>query len=196
MKFSNATFVKSCSKPKDFPACECPEFAFFGRSNTGKSSLLNMLLGRKNLVKTGSRPGMTQLVNFFNVDGKASFADLPGYGYAPAPVKGKFLPMIKSYAEHRENLALAFLLIDIRRTPDEQEKEIISMLTDKEISVAIVLTKCDKVSGNEKTNSVTRISKALGLSRDSFFFSSVLSGEGKKELRGIISKTIFGSSNT
>lgn len=186
MKFDSVKFIKSCSKPSDFPACACPEFAFFGRSNTGKSSLINLILGRKNLVKTGARPGMTKLISFFSVDKTASFADLPGYGYAPASVRKTFMPMIRGYAENRKNIALAFLLIDIRRTPKEDEADMISFLTGKKIPVAVVLTKCDKVSGNERKNNLLRISRALNIEEDSFFFSSSHSGEGKKELRQTI----------
>ena len=188
MKFENAKFIKSSGAKADYPPYNYPEYAFWGRSNVGKSSLINMILGKKNLVKTGSRPGMTQLINFFTADDTLSFADLPGYGYAKAPVSVKkgFTTMIKTYAEKRKNLRLAFLLIDIRRVPDEAEIEVIEMLSDLKIPVAVVLTKCDKVSGNTRSNNLNKISQALDISRENFFFSSTLTGEGKKELRRLI----------
>ena len=188
MKFNNAQFIKSCEEPNAFPQYNYPEFAFFGRSNTGKSSLINMILGTKNLVKTGSKPGVTRLINFFTTDDPLSFADMPGFGYAKVPldVKKKFMPMIKSYAQNRKNLKLAFLLIDIRRIPGDFENEIIGLLDGLKIPVAIVLTKCDKLSANKRIESVKKISLSMGLDRDSFFFSSAHTGEGKKELRSII----------
>lgn len=188
MKFENAIFIKSCKQKKDFPAYNYPEYAFWGRSNVGKSSLLNLILGKKNLVKTSAKPGKTQLINFFTADEKLSFVDLPGYGYAKTPlsVKREFIPMIKAYAENRKNLKLAFLLIDIRRTPDESEMEVLELLTGLEIPVAIVLTKCDKVSGNKRQANLQKISHALEMNQENFFFSSTLTGEGKKELRRLI----------
>ncbi|MCL1911713.1 MAG: ribosome biogenesis GTP-binding protein YihA/YsxC [Leptospirales bacterium] len=188
MKFDNAKFIKSCERPNDFPQYGYPEFAFFGRSNTGKSSLINMILGKKNLVKTGSKPGVTRLINFFTTDDPFSFADLPGFGYASVPlsVKKKFMPMIKSYAQNRKNLKLAFLLMDIRRIPGDFENEMIDFLSSLKIPTAIVLTKCDKLSANKRAESLKKITSVTGLSEDSFFFSSAHTGEGKKELRSLI----------
>jgi GTP-binding protein len=188
MKFEKAYFLKSCRKPKDFPSYPHPEFAFFGRSNVGKSSLINMILGQKNLVKTGSRPGVTQMINFFVVEDSMSFVDLPGYGYAKVPleIKKGFLPMIKDYVDNRDNLKLALLLVDIRRVPDDFELEILGHLTGKKIPVAVILTKCDKLSGNQKSASLKKISAALGIDSENFFITSVKSGAGKRELRKLI----------
>ena len=110
MKIKNANFVKSCTKVADLPNYPYPEFAFFGRSNVGKSSLINMLMGRKKLVRTGSKPGVTRTINIFVANEKISIVDLPGYGYSKVPheLKKKFLPMIKNYINKRENLKLAF----------------------------------------------------------------------------------------
>ena len=188
MKIKNASFLKSCTNASQFPKFDYPEFAFFGRSNVGKSSLLNMLLGQKNLVKTGSRPGVTKTINFFTADDNRSFADMPGFGYAKLPmeIKKKFLPMIKEYIDKRENLKLAFLLIDIRRVPDDYERDIISMLTNNRVSVVITLTKCDKLSNNQRSKSIAYIEKALNINRDSIFLTSSETGEGKKELLALI----------
>jgi len=192
MKFNNAKFIKSCEYPDDFPKYSLPEFAFFGRSNTGKSSLINMILGTKNLVKTGSKPGVTRLINFFTTDDPFSFADLPGFGYAKVPlnVKQKFMPMVKSYAQNRKNLRLAFLLMDIRRIPGDFENEMISFLSGLKIPTAIVLTKCDKLSANKRNESFKKILSATGLSQNSFLFSSAHTGEGKKELRSLIKSSV------
>jgi GTP-binding protein len=188
MKFKTAKFLKSCSKRSGFPVYSYPEFAFIGRSNVGKSSLINMLLNRKNLVKTGAKPGVTRTINFFTVDESISIADLPGFGYAKLPrdVKEKFLPLIREYITRRENLKLAFLLMDIRRTPDSYEREFISLLTENRIPVAIVLTKCDKLTRNRKMKNSKVIEEELGIESDSLFFTSSKSGEGKREILSLI----------
>ena len=151
MRIKNTIFIKSTTKISQFPTYTYPEIAFMGRSNTGKSSLINMICGRKNLVKTGSKPGVTKMINFFTADERMSIADLPGYGYAKLPghLKKTFIPMINSYIQNRENLKLAFLLIDIRRIPDHHEIEIIASLTNNKTPVAIALTKSDKLSKNK-----------------------------------------------
>ena len=188
MKVKSVSFLKSCTNSSQFPEFNYPEFAFFGRSNVGKSSLLNMILGQKNLVKTGSIPGVTKTINFFIVNDNRSFADMPGFGYAKLPkeIKNKFQPMIKEYIDKRENLKLAFVLIDIRRIPGDYEKDIISLLTNNKISVVITLTKCDKLSNNQRSKSIANIQKALDIDRDSIFLTSAETGEGKKELLGVI----------
>lgn len=190
MIIKNAGFLKSCTNAGQFPCYSYPEFAFFGRSNVGKSSLLNMLLGKKGLVKTGSRPGVTKTVNFFLVNDNRSFADLPGFGYAKLPmgIKKKLLPMIREYINERENLVLAFLLIDIRRIPGDYETDIMDLLAEKKIPVAIILTKCDKVSKNQRHKNISEIQKALELDRESFFPTSAETGEGRKELLKLINE--------
>ena len=188
MNIKKAYFLKSCVKNSQFPEYAYPEFAFFGRSNVGKSSLLNMLLSQKNLVKTGSRPGVTQRINFFIVNDNTSFADLPGIGYAKLPksIKKQFAPMIKSYITSRDNLRLAFLLVDARRTPGDYEQDLINLLVENEIPVAITLTKCDKLSKNELSKSISNISKTLNINADSIFITSSKTNAGRKELLSLI----------
>ncbi len=188
MKIKTVSFLKSCTNPSHFPAYDHPEFAFFGRSNVGKSSLLNMILGQKDLVKTGSRPGVTQTINFFIVNDNRSFVDLPGFGYAKLPmaIKKKLLPMVKEYIEKRDNLKLAFLLIDIRRVPGDYEHDIIEHLAKNDVPVVITLTKCDKLSKNQRQKNISEIQKALEIERDSIFITSSETNEGKKELLMLI----------
>lgn len=190
MKIKNAYFLKSCTASSQFPDFNYPEFAFFGRSNVGKSSLLNMLLGKKDLVKTGSRPGVTTMVNFFIVNDNRSFVDLPGFGYAklPAPMRKKFMPLIKDYIAGRENLKAGFLLIDIRRTPGDFEEEILSFITERKIPVAITVTKADKLSKNQRVKKIREIEQALGISSDSIFITSASTGEGKHQLLRLINE--------
>lgn len=188
MNIKKAYFLTSCVKSSQFPSFAYPEFAFFGRSNVGKSSLLNMLIGQKGLVKTGARPGVTQTINFFIVNDSRSFADLPGIGYAKLPmnVKKKFMPMIKEYITCRENLRLAFVLIDARRTPGDYEHDLIELLVENKIPVAITLTKCDKLSKNELAKSISIISKTLDIGTDSIFITSAQTSAGRKELLSLI----------
>ena len=196
MRVKNVYFVKSCTKPVDYPDYAHPEFAFFGRSNVGKSSLINMLVNRKDLVKTGQKPGMTRTINFFIMNDAISLVDLPGFGYAKVSkeVSGGFMPMLLNYIGKRKNLRAAFLLIDIRRVPGDFEHQVISALHKQEIPVAITLTKCDKLTRNQREQHIRRIEEELGLGRESMFMTSAKTGEGKKDLLGVISDAAAGRS--
>ena len=188
MKIKDTAFVKSANKPSDFPNYSFPEFAFFGRSNVGKSSLINMITEKKSLVRVGSKPGVTTMINFFLLNENISIADLPGFGYARIPhsLKQSFLPLIKNYIRIRENLRLAFLLVDIRREPSEFEIEMIIHLTNAEIPIAVTATKCDKLSKNQKKKRAIEISANLEIDIDSIFFTSSKSREGKNEIHTLI----------
>lgn len=188
MKILDVHYLKSCGRPSAFPRYPHPEFAFMGRSNVGKSSLINMLMRKKDLVKTGSKPGVTKTVNFFLLNDEISIADLPGYGYAKIPqeLKKTFLPLIRNYIGTRENLRLAFLLIDIRRTPDSYELDVLSHLAKRRVPAAITVTKSDKLSRNQRVKRLREIAGALGVSEDALFLTSAKTGEGRKELLGLM----------
>ncbi|HON77970.1 MAG TPA: ribosome biogenesis GTP-binding protein YihA/YsxC [Spirochaetota bacterium] len=188
MKIQNAYYLLSSFKEKDFPDLPHPEFAFLGRSNVGKSSLLNMLTGQKNLCRVGQKPGVTKAVNFFIINENITFADLPGFGYAKLPkgVKEKFYPLIKNYIRAREQIKLVFLLIDIRRVPGDYEREIIMLCTERRIPVAIIATKCDKLSNNVLKNNSRDIAEALEIDTDSIFFTSAKSRMGKDDIFSLI----------
>ncbi len=188
MKITQVRFIKSATSEKHFPSYSFPEFAFLGRSNVGKSSLINMITGKKGLVKVGAKPGVTRTLNFFLLNDRISLVDLPGYGYARVSkeIRKTFPPMIKNYLSRRESLKLLFLLIDIRRVPDESENDMISFAAIRDIPVAVIATKCDKLSRSAKLKAATVISCALGLDRDHVFFSSSKSKEGKKEILSLI----------
>jgi GTP-binding protein len=188
MKVKDVRFLKSVFSAASFPALPYPEFAFMGRSNVGKSSLINMLTAKKDLVKTGSRPGVTKSVNFFILNGGITLTDLPGFGYArlPESVRGGFLPLIKSYVEKRDNLRLVFLLVDIRRVPGDFEREMITLLAGRGVPVAVVATKCDKLTRNRRLASARAIAEALSVGIDSIFFSSSKTNDGRKEMLGLI----------
>lgn len=192
MKINNAEFIKSCNDSSKYPVYNYPEFAFMGRSNVGKSSLINYLTNRKSLVKTGSTPGVTQMVNFFLINDKLSFVDLPGYGYAKVPIRVKkaFIPMIKNYFKSRENLRVVFMLIDCRRDPGEQEKKIISLLSELEIPTGIILTKTDKLNRNKLNANKFSIAKSLKIEIDWMIETSTLKKTGKHEILSLINNYI------
>lgn len=163
--FEQVRFETTAVAPKGYPihrdsSGRCwPEIAVAGRSNVGKSTLLNHLFNRKKLVKTSSTPGKTQHLNFFSIDEKISFVDLPGYGYADVPesVRRKWGPMIQTYLDSREELSLILFLIDIRRTPNQDDLRFFDWLVARDKAVILVLTKCDKVRRNERDRNTKKI---------------------------------------
>jgi|SRR5579884_1823595 len=142
-----AEFVKSAVRPDQFPAGDLPEIAFLGRSNVGKSSLLNCLIGDRKLAFTSSKPGCTQAINFYNVDGKFHFVDLPGYGYArvPADVKAQWQTLIEQYLLNRTSLDLCFLILDARRGWMERDLELKNWLEFHNRRYLVIATKQDKL---------------------------------------------------
>jgi GTP-binding protein len=177
----NTEFVKSATKPAHYPEGELPEIAFAGRSNVGKSSLVNVLVNRKNLVRTSSTPGRTQLINFFRVNDDFMLVDLPGYGYAKVPLalKKEWRPMMETYLSKRKNLRGVVLILDIRRVPVEEDLQMLTWLRAYSIPPIIVVTKCDKVSKNERAKQSAVIMSRLGLDKSELNFFSALSKEGK-----------------
>ena len=155
---SKAKFVKTAILPKDYPVIRnirgkiLPEIAVAGRSNVGKSSLLNHLFHSRHLVKTSSTPGKTQALNFFIFEDEIAFADLPGYGYAQVPhgVKKQWGPMVQAYLEKRETLKLILFLMDIRRIPNEDDLQFLDWVVHCQKSMIMVLTKVDKVKAKER----------------------------------------------
>ncbi len=147
MKISSAEFVMSNSNVAKCPNEPLPEYAFIGRSNVGKSSLINMLMERKSLAKTSGRPGKTQLINHFKVNGNWFLVDLPGYGYARVSKKDKktFQKYITEYFEKRKQLVCAFVLVDIRHDPQPIDLEFMEWLGIHQVPFAIIFTKADKL---------------------------------------------------
>ncbi len=147
MKITSAEFVMSNSNVAKCPNEPLPEYAFIGRSNVGKSSLINMLTGRKSLAKTSGRPGKTQLINHFKINGNWFLVDLPGYGYARVSKKDKktFQKYITEYFEKRKQLVCGFVLVDIRHEPQPIDLEFMEWLGTNQIPFAIIFTKADKL---------------------------------------------------
>jgi len=180
----SAVFNKSATRPSNYPPGEHPEVAFAGRSNVGKSSLINVLVERKKLVRTSSTPGRTQLLNFFDINDEFSLVDLPGYGFAKVPlaVKREWGPMIRTYLEARANLRAVVLLFDIRRIPRDEDLQLLDWLEEFSIPTIPVITKADKVSRSQRLKHVKQIAAATGLPQDAFSLFSARDKEGRDEV--------------
>jgi len=188
MKVTSAEFIKSAVDPFYYPDDSLPEVAFVGRSNVGKSSLINTLVNRKRLAKTSNTPGRTQLVNFFMINKSLSFVDLPGYGYAKVPVSVKrgWKAMVEGYLEGRENLRLVVMILDIRREPSGNDDQLIQWLRSNNIKIVFVLTKVDKFSRGQVNISRRKIGEHLGVSYDELVSFSAKTRYGKDELWRVI----------
>ncbi|MCU0599202.1 MAG: ribosome biogenesis GTP-binding protein YihA/YsxC [Desulfobacterales bacterium] len=188
----SAEFIKSAVKPGHYPPEGLPEIAFAGRSNVGKSSLINCLVNRKRLVKTSSTPGRTQLLNFFNINNEMIFVDLPGYGYAKVPVEIKktWGPMIEQYLAGRATLKGVTLILDIRRDPSEDEYNLIDWLNHKHIPLILVLTKSDKLSKNRQKTRAIAIRELLPLKSGELICFSAKTGMGKDKVWAAILEKI------
>ena len=184
-----AEFVLSAAQPEQFPPESLPEIAFLGRSNVGKSSLLNCLTGKKGLAFTSAKPGCTQLINFFRINEELFFVDLPGYGYARVPldVKARWKSLIESYLLKRNTLTKAVVLLDARRGWMDQDLELKSWLEYQGLPFVVVATKFDKLNQKEQHRSLTSITKELTGS-ELFPFSAV-TGRGAREIWQAITKT-------
>jgi GTP-binding protein len=193
IKIVSAEFIKSATQSDQFPKTDCPEFAFFGRSNAGKSSLINMLVNRKSLVKTGSRPGMTRLVNFFLVNGgDFTLADLPGYGFAQrsAEENEDFNRMLAEYAASRRTLRAIFFLMDMRRECDAVERESIEYFERLNIEVIVVGTKADKLGKNDIASTVRQWSTRFNRAPELIAVTSALKNTGRDTLLTMISERL------
>lgn len=188
MKVTSAEFIKSATAPSHYLGSLLPEVAFVGRSNVGKSSLINTLVNRKNLARTSNTPGRTQLVNFFVINGVLSFVDLPGYGYAKVPlsVKRGWGEMVEGYLEGRTNLRLVILILDIRREPSEQDDMLIQWLRDHQIATTFVLTKADKFSRSRGIVARRKIGEHLGVPHDELIPFSAKTRSGAGEIWRVI----------
>jgi len=188
--FKEITFVKSCAKVKNCPQLKDdegepkPQVAVAGRSNVGKSTLLNHLFKSKNLVKTSSKPGKTRLLNFFEVDKTAVFCDLPGYGYANVKIETRSLwkDMIEPYIEKTEDLKVVLLLLDARRKPSVQDIQFFEWVQFHKKPLLLVLTKVDKLSRSELKRQVDKILLDLGQPDIPFVKYSATKNVGRREL--------------
>jgi GTP-binding protein len=163
MKIISAEFMISAVSDQQYPRGVLPEVAFVGRSNVGKSSLINSLLNRKKLVKTSATPGKTQMINFFDINHQLVFADLPGYGFAKVPkaVQKKWQSLVEQYLTTRENLRTVILIVDIRRKPTDLDLHMQEWLEEYEVDYILVATKADKLSQAEQSKQLKKIRQAF-----------------------------------
>lgn len=192
MKIISAEFIKSAVDSDKYPDENLPEIAFAGRSNVGKSSLINSLLNSKKLVKTSSTPGKTRLINFFKINNQFMFVDLPGYGFArvPPPEKKKWRKMIETYLKKPDNLKLVVLIFDLRHKPTEDDLLMVEWLNFYRIKTVFVANKSDKTKKNQKKKHVQIILKSLNRPEGSAIIFSSKDGEGRKDLWKIIANYI------
>ena len=187
MGINKTEFVKSAVAVRDYPEETDIEFAFIGRSNVGKSSLINSLTNRRNLARTSKTPGRTQLINYFKVNDDFYFVDLPGYGFAKVPVavKKNWGNLISDYL-NSDRKKIVFLLLDIRRIPSAEDMEMLEWLEHYNIDYYIIFTKIDKFSNNQKFKQLKEIKKKLEFDNNDVFFFFFLKDTGREALEEFI----------
>ena len=165
MKIHKSEIEATCVKPSQYPPADMPEIAFAGRSNVGKSSLLNLLTGRKNLARVSGSPGKTRTINFYNIDGVFRIVDLPGYGYARVSKaeSRNWGPMMEQYLSGRENLLCVVQLVDSRHEPSAQDVQMYDYLKAYGLDGLVVATKADKLSRSQLSRNLSMIRKCLGM---------------------------------
>ena len=184
MKITSAELIKSVYPTDDFPSGSYPEVAFAGRSNVGKSSLINTLVNRKGLARTSAAPGKTQSINFYLVNNSFCLVDLPGYGYAKVPqeVRKQWSPLIEAYCRARENLRGVMVILDARLGPTPLDHSLIEWLKALSQHTIFILTKSDKLSKNKIVQALHQTARALSIDSEQIVPFSSQTGEGKKRL--------------
>jgi len=195
MKILRAEWLATAAGPDGFPVPSAPEVAFLGRSNVGKSSLLNALVRRKKLARTSSAPGKTRLIHFFRVErprGETHFVDLPGYGYAKVSKaeRRSWQGLVESYLEARPTLAAAVLLQDLRRDFSDDETLLIDWLAEREVPVLLAITKVDKLKPMRRAERLRELTRAVGLPSASVIATSSETGVGLEDLWNAIDAAI------
>ena len=193
MKIKKSAFLQSVTDWRQCPQSQLPEYAFIGRSNVGKSSLINMLVQNSTLAKTSSKPGKTQTINHYKVDGRWYLVDLPGYGYASISktMREKWVRMIDSYLQNRRNLQLVFVLVDIRIEPQDIDIEFINKLGENSVPFSLIFTKADKIGKHRGAESVRNFCRRLMETWEDlppFFVCSAVDCRGKGELLNYINQ--------
>ncbi|MBR5996452.1 MAG: YihA family ribosome biogenesis GTP-binding protein [Bacilli bacterium] len=184
INFLNATFVKSCPNRNEKPQAQKPEVLIVGRSNVGKSSLINALTQKKKLAFTSSKPGHTRLLNYYDIDSKFYLVDAPGYGYAKGGIDldRLFAEMMTSYFDNNSDLKLVLVLLDARRELSTEDIEIIDYVKENNIPFALVITKFDKVNQKEKA-ALNKYLKEMGLVNEQVFYTSILKNDSLSLLK-------------
>ena len=190
MKITSAEFLKSAFEEADWPRDSVAEIAFLGRSNVGKSSLINSLLGVRGLARTSSTPGRTQAINFFLINRKFRLVDLPGYGFARAPkaLKEKWSKAADDYLARREQLVLSIQIVDSRHEPTKHDLQLHDWLKHYQRSNLLVATKSDKLSNNELRHNIARLMQAFA-GTDPIIYSAT-TGRGREQLWNAIETSL------
>ena len=184
MRFINAKFIKSASKKDEFIVDELPQIAIVGRSNVGKSSLINLLTNNSKMAKTSSTSGRTRLVNYFNINNQFYLVDLPGYGYhkASKSIANAWDVVMNDYFVDNQKLKLVFILLDSRIEPTELDKQMLDYLATHEIPAVIIMTKTDKISRSELFQNMSKISKEIRFNKDLIIATSALKKQGVERI--------------
>lgn len=189
MVIKNVSLETVCGISSRIPDNRYPEFAFAGKSNVGKSSLINGLMNRKSLARTSSQPGKTQTINFYNINDALYFVDLPGYGYAKAgeEIKAKWGKMVENYLHRSRRLQAVFLLVDIRHEPSGNDKMMYEWIVHHGFSPVIIATKLDKIKKSQVSKNVRIIREGLGMKKDGILIPySALSKQGREEIYALL----------
>ena len=188
MRFINAKFIKSASKKAEFIEDELPQIAIVGRSNVGKSSLINLLTNNSKMAKTSSTPGRTRLVNYFNINNQFYLVDLPGYGYhkASKSIANAWDAVMNDYFVGNVKLKLVFVLLDSRIEPTDLDKQMLDYLATQEIPAVIIMTKTDKISRSEIFLNMSKISKEIRFNKDLIVATSALKKQGVERIESLI----------
>ena len=191
MRITAARFLGAASQPAQVPKHPWPEVAFAGRSNVGKSSLLNRLVGHHKLARVSKTPGRTQQLNFFALNESLVFVDLPGYGFArvPLPVKQQWQHLIESYLTHSRALRAVVVIVDIRRGIEGEDEQLLDFLAAHDLPAIVVATKCDKVTRSEHMRQLAALRRATRLD---LHLVSAHTGDGMRELWGAIVHAVKG----
>jgi GTP-binding protein len=192
MKIAKADFVTSAVAPEGYPREGLPEIVFMGRSNVGKSSLINSLLGNRKLARTSRTPGRTQLINFFRINERFLFVDLPGYGYAKVPVavRQQWGAMVENYLANRKELVLSILILDSRHAPTANDEQLKSWLEHHGLPFVVVSTKADRLSNNQLRNSLRTTANSLGMNVEAVLPYSSVTGRGGDRIWKTISERV------
>lgn len=192
MKITSAKYITSAVSRGGLIFDETPEISFVGRSNVGKSSLINNLVGIKRLAKTSSTPGLTKMVNYFDINGTMRFVDLPGYGYAKVGKgqKDVWSSLMGEYLASSQSLKLVFVLVDIRHEPSQLDRVMIDYLIQQRIPFAVIATKADKLSKMAMNKSLDVIAKSLNIRKEMIFVHSSETGYGKEKILEFIENAV------
>ena len=195
MVIKSASLETVCGITSKLPDNQLPEVAFAGKSNVGKSSLINALMNRKSLARTSSQPGKTQTINFYNVNNQLYLVDLPGYGYAKVSleIKAKWGKMIENYLKKSKQLKLVFLLIDIRHEPSENDRVMYRWICDMGFQPVIIATKLDKINRSQISKQVKIVREGIQASKNTVIIPfSAETKQGREEIYALLDQLDFG----